>query len=396
MKKLITAFSLLIFTQSFIGQFLENSPNKSNLENTKISEKSTYENWFNYGEAIYNLGGNVSYYRSTIFPDSTVQSEFSSGMGYVWQHSVGQVLDPTSPYYEIENLVSFNADNHYTLDSVGIFYRYFRHQQSAPDTLIIQIYDDSKMTYSLDPWGNGKSYASLGYNYMTRKGSNATNEYVYLLENKDTTSTIEFLSFPIGLAVSPGEKVAATFTYIPGNSYSFGDTIDQYASVTPTNRINSFYYFYYVDNDHTEDPGYYNNHLMANTGIRYNINQNGWNGSYIPGTAWNSGIYHADIPFYITSNNVGINEENLLKSKPIIFPNPVKNNATIEFNVDKSGIYSFQLIDITGKTVISTFENYYSEGLQKHQFGTQGIEKGVYFWKVSNSEKSYSILFHKD
>src|SRR5210317_57868 len=119
----------LFISSSLYGQFVQDIP-KQDIQETKNKEKSTYANWYNYGDAIDALGGNVAYYRSTLFPDSTVQVEFSSGMGYVWQHSIGQVLDPTSIFFEINNLESFNEHNRYTLDSVGIYYRYWRHQQA--------------------------------------------------------------------------------------------------------------------------------------------------------------------------------------------------------------------------------------------------------------------------
>ncbi len=271
--------------------------------------------WYNYGQTIYDMGGDVSFFRNFLFPDSTVQVEYTSGMGYVWKHSLGQVFDPASVYFSTTNTV-LDSTVSYTLDSVGFFYRYFRFRDSVPDTLIIQIYENNKINFAPNPWNNGKSYARVPYNYQKRKGAVPSHEYVYLLTDSDTISTdAGFLTFPVNVSVPAGKKIAATITYFPGHSYSVGDTIDAYVGKAPFNKVNAFVAYDFSDNDKNPDQYFYNNMLTASKNVRYNMDTTGWNGKYIPGTAWNSGIYHLDMAFKITTQNLGITEkENLNKS----------------------------------------------------------------------------------
>ena len=57
--------------------------------------------WYNYGEVLkYDIGFNTGYYRTHIFPDSTVIVDYSSGLGSVWMHSLGQVMDPYSDIFD--------------------------------------------------------------------------------------------------------------------------------------------------------------------------------------------------------------------------------------------------------------------------------------------------------
>ena len=395
MKK-ISFVTIFTFAFCFLSraQFIEPSQ-KENVPANYIKQKSTVSGWYDYGDAIYSLGGNTSYYRSPLFPDSTVLVEYSSGMGSNWQHSTGQILDPTSYYHEVNGNTQLNPDNHYMLDSVGIFYRYWRPQQGVPDTLVVQIYEEATMSMSLDPWSNGKSYATVDYDYQTRLGTNNVAEYVYLLENKDTISSTQgFLVFPVGHYVPSGEKIGVTFTYIPGNSFNVGDTIDPYSTVPPTNKINAFYYYYYVDQDATSDPGYYNNQVLASTSIRYNTNSNGWNGSYIPGTAWNSGIYHSDITFHITSDNVGI-EHHALNYHANLFPNPVNNNTILSLDLDKKEYLHIDLYEVTGKKVKTIKQQIFTRGNHQITIETSDLSKGLYYCVISNETKKNTIKFSK-
>ncbi|MDC0313719.1 T9SS type A sorting domain-containing protein [Flavobacteriales bacterium] len=397
MKKILLLMLLaLMVTINSNAQFMQNDDNKHATEEFKNPEKSTFTGWYNYGAEIYSLGGTCPYYRSVLFPDSTVLREYSSGMGSVWQHSIGQVLDPTSSNHEFNGNVVFNENSTYTLDSVGIFYRYWKHQQGAPDTLIMQIFDDSKITYSFDPWGSGVSYATVDYDYTTRVGANPTIQQVYILDNNDTISTGQnFIQFPVNMNVAAGEKVAVTFTYIPGNSFNVGDTIDHYMAVAPANEINAFYYFYYVDEDINPEVDFYNNQLLATTSIRYNNSINGWNGSYIPGTSWNSGTYHSDVSFLITSNNVGVEEKNNELQSAVIFPNPVQNIATIEMNLEHQTDVGIELFDMNGKKLMTFSTQKFNEGTNQFKINTEDLSLGVYYCKLTSVDSQSTITFVK-
>jgi hypothetical protein len=354
--------------------------------------------WFNYGEDIWEIadaeGGDVSYFRNFLFPDSTVLVEFSDGLGSPWKHSLGQVFDPVSPLFSVLS-PEVNQFTPYTLDSIGFFYRYYRFQDSAPDTLIIQVYENDKIGFQPDPgWTSGASYATVEYDYETRIGNNPSHQYTYLLTNDDTISATQgYLTFPVNISVAAGEKVAATITYIPGNPFNTGDTLDVYVEPAPTVQRNAFVVYEYRDNDFNLEAGYYNNQLNASTDVRYNINANGWNGSYIPGTAWNAGFYHLDMGFLITFNPSGISEN--LNRSVNIFPNPADESITLNISENENEKVSVSIVDVAGREVYSINELYLSTDNKNIIIDTDELTQGVYFCRVSGQTFSETLRFVK-
>jgi hypothetical protein len=81
--------------------------------------------WYNYGEVLkYDIGFNTGYYRTHIFPDSTVNVDYSSGLGSVWMHSLGQVMDPYSDVFDNSIAGAVDPSIGYTVDSINFPYRY--------------------------------------------------------------------------------------------------------------------------------------------------------------------------------------------------------------------------------------------------------------------------------
>jgi hypothetical protein len=354
--------------------------------------------WFNYGEDIWEIadaeGGDVSYFRNFLFPDSTVLVEFSDGLGSPWKHSLGQVFDPVSPLFSVLS-PEVNQFTPYTLDSIGFFYRYYRFQDSAPDTLIVQVYENDKIGFQPDPgWTSGASYATVDYDYQSRIGDNPSHQYTYLLTNDDTISTTQgYLTFPVNIPVAAGEKVAATITYIPGNPFNTGDTLDVYVEPAPTIQRNAFVVYEYRDNDFNLEPEFYNNQLNATTDVRYNINANGWNGSYIPGTAWNAGFYHLDMGFLITFTPSSVEENSTHRIN--LYPNPADDNITLAFSATENEIINVSVLDVSGREVYSTNESYHSPNLKHFVLQTETLTPGIYFCRVSGKSFTENMRFVK-
>ncbi len=309
MRTTTTLFNIFALTLFSFGQ-MTGPENTEQYDRSQIVEPAT-QGWYSYAAQVIELGGSYSYYRNNLFPDSTVVVEFSNGFSPVWKHSMGQVFDPSSVYFDAVGTghPSINDQTAYQVDSIGLWYRYFRHQDMTPDTLVIQVYEHDDINFSPDPgWSSGASYANVQYDYTVRKGANAMVEIEYLLTKDDTaTDNQGFLNIPIGVHVDPGEKIAVTYTYFPGNPFNVGDTIDQYADIPPVNKINSLIVYEVKDESPYVEPEYYNNQIRATTDVRYNISTNGWNGDYIPGTAYAStsattpSIYHLDMDFHVTT-----------------------------------------------------------------------------------------------
>ena len=390
MKKLFTlTLPLFAAVFSFAQAPLNVQPNETNeishhaLLNSKSANRQFVSEWYNYGETIDGMGGNCDYYRNYLFPDSTVLTEFSSGFGSVWKHSYGQMCDPSSLNFINNTLIDQNAD--YTVDSVLLWYRYYRFQHNNPDTVVFQFYEDPDITFVADPWSDDRSYANVPYNPGTRKGSGFSSEVVVLLGENDTaTATQHGILVPVGVSVPAGKKFGATVTYFPGNSYSPGDTIDPVTTATVVNKINAFTIYDYKDLDKISNQYFYNNGMLIPSDVRYNYNSNGWDSSYIAGNAYNSGWYHLDMAFKLTSNSVSVNETNDNYFSVNVFPSVVSedNPAVVQVMSNINALATLSIFDISGKLVHEQVAQL-SAGTNKLDLNSEALTSGVYFISVS-------------
>ncbi|UTW63393.1 T9SS type A sorting domain-containing protein [bacterium SCSIO 12741] len=356
----------------------------------------TQEVWLNYGRAIYNQGGSRSYFRNYLYPDSTVQVEFSSGYGAVWKHSFGEVFDPKSIYFKLD-LVNLNDTSRYTVDSVAYFYRYFRWNDQAPDTLRIQFYDRTKIRSRHDPgWQSGASYANVDYDYQIRKGSDPSYEITYLLDNKDTAMFAgqRRLAFDVNLPFDTG-LFASTISFFPGHQDGIDDTIDVYIDPLATNRVNAFLVYEFRDEVPNVLAGEYNNGLVVTQSVRYDYNSNGWRDRYQPGTAWASasGIYHTDMEFKLIYTELGsggggnpgsVGEYNL-DDQITLFPQPAQGYFEFRNNSGKS-IATLNLTAVDGKwsktiDLSSTSEKIDISDLPAGLYLVEGSDQNGYFFR---------------
>ena len=78
---------------------------------------------------------------------------------------------------------------------------------------------------------------------------------------------------------------------------------------------------------------------------------------------------------------VGINETNALNDLSI-YPNPFQNNATIDFNLDKSQEIAVNFFDVTGKVVQSVPSTVYNVGNHKINLDGTNLQSGVYYVNI--------------
>lgn len=340
---------------------------------TANQNKAVVGGWHNFGEMIFtNLGG-VDYYRNHLFPDSSVQVEFNSGYGHVWKHSMGQVFDPVDDSWTIGGLVPADATDPYTVDSIRIRYRYFRHQNQNPDTVRVQVITESDMNLYEDPWSNGSSFATTIYDYNVHSALNVTQEFKVLLDEDDTSMVAQrFLELEINQNVPAGEVMGVVVDYLPGNPYNFADTIDQYSSTTPTNQINAFLMYNFNDNNDEHMTGHYNHSWLIPSSIRYNENTQNWNGQYYPGIAYFNYLDHTDIGFHVVGT-VGLdeNESSVLK----VYPNPANDVLHIKASFDISA-ENLKIKDIRGRD-IETMINFVNNSIN-----IATLSNGTYFLSV--------------
>jgi len=397
MKKLLLTFFVAGSLAQAFAQGLMVEPNESKkitFERSSNNQK-VLSAWFNYGQTIYDQGGSVDYFRYHMFPDTTVMVEFSNGMGPVWVHGVGQVLDPYSAYWALSgNGGPLLNTEIYTVDSIRIWYRYFRYQNANPDTLHIQMYKHNAMTYNPTGWSNdGRSNARIAYDYTKNEGTGDFSEVKVLLTGNDTSMFYQnAIQLPTSnFTASAQQVVAVTAFYKNGNPTNLGDTLDPYMTPQPFNKRNTFLLYQFRDNAKTIDQGYYNHSQMLVNTVRYNINQNGWNGQFIPGLAFNSGFYHLDMDYKITSS-VGVTENEAFGIKTSVYPNPVeKGFANVRINLEKQENIEVALFDITGKVVKIFSNETLNAGTHIKGIDLTGVNAGVYFVKVKYENKTQVI-----
>ena len=78
-----------------------------------------------------------------------------------------------------------------------------------------------------------------------------------------------------------------------------------------------------------------------------------------------------------------------------ITPNPIDNNLTLRFYVQKDDIYKIYLTDITGKTVKTIDEKLYGFGEHSLIVGTSDIPSGVYFLVIESKSTLETVKFVK-
>jgi hypothetical protein len=94
------------------------------------------------------------------------------------------------------------------------------------------------------------------------------------------------------------------------------------------------------------------------------------------------------------SNVLSLNLKNTAQWK--LYPNPVKDVATIELNLTASSKVNVQVISRDGKMVINSNKGILNQGTQQIFVDTKGLAKGSYVVRVKTDATTYSIPIIKD
>jgi len=96
------------------------------------------------------------------------------------------------------------------------------------------------------------------------------------------------------------------------------------------------------------------------------------------------------------SKVLSLNLETVDASKWKIFPNPVKDVATIQVRLDAAAKVSAQLISRDGKVLVTVDKGVLTEGLQQLYINTQGVASGSYIVRIKVGDKNYSGTIIKE
>jgi hypothetical protein len=93
----------------------------------------------------------------------------------------------------------------------------------------------------------------------------------------------------------------------------------------------------------------------------------------------------------INATTTSIREEAITFSSPVFFPNPSSGASTVTFIMGKSSTVTIGIFDQAGRKVLETQYTGLTEGENKIGIRTSGLDKGMYFLKMSNGTHSRTI-----
>ncbi len=410
-----------------------------------INNANALSKWYdNVDEAKNNAPFTYTNYYTDVFSDSTVQTSFTntSGttqLGYITTQGLGEVFDPMSPNYD-SALSLFNT---YNVDSVACLYRYHYVPEKdslssdglVHDTLIFQFYTikTSGIDTGVFQAPNNEPYATVKYLYQSNLGSGT---YIpgktvkYVLGQKDSSSTLAEINIPtngatgVPLNLVTNKKngynrdlFAFTVSYRPGFKWKLGDTIDESFKPTPKNLHSHFKMFVSQDagkDQLTNKANGTNNYEMSLTvqstayetvngvlthipgGNRYGKDP-GWNGFYIPGTAWNAFDEVVYSAFYLSApNDAAINQAPVDPKGYIlgnVYPNPANGTANLSFALGNTEQVKITLYDILGHEVAVLANGQYAQGTHNIAFNTDNLKEGVYLYSINAGSFAKTLKF---
>jgi len=411
-KQLLLSLSLIISASSLFAQISINDNQKYDRKATENYTPNNNNNnskagggWFNYGREMTDGGSSdATGYIGILHTDSSMVDGYIDDNGdtvyyNVYQHSRGQILDPTSfNFFNTGEADFFNAGEGFILDTIQFPYQYIRTQTQNPDKLIVQIYSTENGAISEGQFGSGTSFYNMEYDYLTSKGKNAYQTIEYDLTVNDSTGpgNSKFQTFTVDppLELPNGGLVAVTYTFVSGNTFSPGDTLASYDMPWVVNPRNSFIGYYVRDSEPVLDPNKINYNISATSDIQYNNSALGWNGQYYPGNGYTSNslpiMIHQNIWFHLTSTGTINNANNTIGSDNIsLYPNPSNDKISIVLN-NTNDVQNIAITDVTGRTIYS--EKVVSNSIEVN---TENYPTGIYFCKIIGAKTNETLKFTK-
>ncbi len=85
----------------------------------------------------------------------------------------------------------------------------------------------------------------------------------------------------------------------------------------------------------------------------------------------------------------GINEINVLKSAPVVYPNPSSDKVTVSYNLNEASNVKMSIYNMVGQQIISTNQNI-TAGDVNVTFNIEALPQGIYFIKSDIGKQSYT------
>lgn len=372
------------------GSSFKISNNRATTISENISAINLVTDWWGTTSS-QNLG-----FTNPIFPDSNVIIAYTSSFGGTWLHSVAQTFDLTGLYATDAGKVfdptvqPFAGNEDFTIDSIMIQGYYNREDASTVDTAIISVYADDNGNYTRGYYISNPDSTKLVIDNTAKtvvEGDAPLATYKIVLNTA-------FLNDSTAAGTNMFE-VAANLT-IPGNhNGTFGVSIhfkpgkSVYSQATDTIFGN------------TNNIGVvYSTPLGSGTtfplGAGRDFNMGSFNDDnnlygnfdfYLPAVA-----FTGDHPYQLYDMNVKISQTNNstasvneIEGGAELFqnyPNPSTGFTTVKYALENQANVSFEMIDVTGKKVISSVEGNRNAGTHTIEINTNDLNAGIYFYSL--------------
>ena len=379
-------------------------------ETMKKHGKLEVTEWYSYIGALTENGEAYTYFTGTsMMPDSNAVQIFRDEndnpyTDHVGLFSTGQVFSPMSEHFvlipETPPLSRFNA---YTVDSIQFFYKYRNENPGVTDTILVQFFNNDDVS-GLNWTSDQSPTAAPTYTPALNRSEDATNEIkIPISESTPNFYSREIGSFsgvaalPTGLGQTDGgELTAYTISFIPGMSYSFGDTIVNDSLVTGDTKINAFMPLI-VRQGTVNNPAFLadttmNHGVFAFSNQRYN-SQTQWYFPYNPpGTLARQHVYSI---FHLSSPNVSAPTLALDGYKlGQAYPNPATTNSvvTVPFGIGQAHDVSIEVFNLVGNKV-AEHTAAYGAGEHNASISTNNLNAGIYLYTITAGDYQATAKF---
>ena len=349
-------------------------------------------NFIDLSSSYYSSTPDYDYYYT--FPDSTPFADYGGTLAAPFSHSFGQVYDLTSPVMNQNTLgypTIFDASMSTTIDSIATYGVWAQDRSNSVDTLIFRVVR-SATSVNLDrvffftgtstdyPSSNDTTrFAMLNTDTNTWIAPGVVAEYKVVLRPQDTLANgLQYAKTAAGITVD--RLFAVTIDFKPGNTFTpyvdtMGYGVGGWTQVTAELNGDGTFSNYV--------PGDYTASNTVTSSVRHSLSA-GWAGRYIPYLAYGAGIYESiDIDLTLSQTNSISVKENKSEAKLFQnYPNPANGFTTVRYSLENNAEITFEVMDITGKKVISTFEGNRNAGTHTIEVNSNELNAGMYFYSI--------------
>ena len=359
---------------------LNSSSSRHIIDKEKISFIDMYISYFS------TSGPDFDYYY--LFPDSAIKALYNGVEGAPFHHSFSQVFDMRSPIINqnsFSTAMLFDTLLPFTIDTIASYGVYEPSRNpTVVDTLIYRLIPSSTLNLRNLSTVGGTLFPLLETDSNTFVPPGIIAEYKVPLFLSDTLPT--GLIYPTAYSgVIVPSLFAVTIDFKPGSSYTpFIDTMGYGVGSYTMQTVE----FLGDGTDPNTTPGFYipgdlNAAHLLTSQARYN-NGGTWNGNYIPYFAFGASQFEAvDIELTVSQSNSISIEENFQDAQLFQnYPNPANGATTVGYSLQNEATVTFEMIDVTGKKVFSSFEGNKNSGTYSIELNTSEFNSGVYFYSL--------------